>query len=508
MKNPMLTLRKSRTAEKGQALVFTLLFVAATGVVCLLLFNSGMLANTKTQLQNAADAGAYSGAVMLARDHNFSAYTNRAMVANQVAVAQLVSLKSYMEDAANTHQRLSGAILSVESLVAPSKPRWNAAKRLGIQGVNNAYNNIARPAVQNIDRLIQAFDIAQNMHHHATGINTFALAGEVVRKNDTKASITASLFPLAGYAMQIKKWEFDYTQRFKANDNSKTADRFADVVLHDDSTDNFILNRASLPLPNWAERPSIAACFFLGIPQATAFAFNHMGGTILSSNKRRWLALDATMGAGIVSCMTPTVLGPVYWSYPLVDGFGGSGGAQAGAGKAYGEWDGYAGNSWLSSGYGFALYNPVTAIPGWIKYASGPGPTLDAAGGIQDHYRDMAAPLTSKIANQTPELNGGDVPLTFEVEHKAADVRTSDKFLGGATTIKLDNKLKGNTMRALSSAHAYFYRAREDTSAFTKAGWKRDDNMTEIANLFNPYWQARLVEPDLLTEKIPSRSLQ
>ncbi|UUZ50484.1 pilus assembly protein TadG-related protein [Massilia sp. B-10] len=55
MKSSMLRLRKPLVAEQGQALVFTILFAAATGVVCLLLFNSGMLANTKTQLQNAAD---------------------------------------------------------------------------------------------------------------------------------------------------------------------------------------------------------------------------------------------------------------------------------------------------------------------------------------------------------------------------------------------------------------------------------------------------------------------
>lgn len=508
MKSSMLRLRKPLAAEQGQALVFTILFAAATGVVCLLLFNSGMLANTKTQLQNAADAGAYSGAVMLARDHNFTAYTNRAMVANQVAVAQLVSLKSYMEDAADTHDRLTGIILSVESLVAPSKPAWKAAKKLPIQSLNKAYQKVAPPAVKALDKLIAAFDVAQNLHHHATGLNTMVTADEVVKKNDPKASVTASVFPLAGFAMQIKKWEFDYTKQFRANDNSKEADRFADVVVHKDTTDSFMLNRTSVPLPFWAETPTAAACFFVGFPQFTGFAFNHMGGTILSSNKQRWLALDATMGGGGVSCMTPTIWGPVYWGYPLVDGFGGSGGAVAGKGGGYGEVNGYKNNSWLSSGYGWALWDPITMIPGWIKYGSGPGSTLDSSGGLQKNYRDMAAPLTTKIKDQSPELNGGDVPLTFEVEHKGADVRTSDKFLGGASNIKLDNKLKGNTMKSLASAHAYFYRANKDSNAFTKSGWKRGDNKTEIANLFNPYWQARLIEPDLLKEKTPSRIAQ
>ena len=508
MQKFMLSVCKPRKTEKGQALVFTLLFAAATGAVCLLLFNSGMLANTKTQLQNAADAGAYSGAVMLARDHNFSAYTNRAMVANQVAVAQMVSLKSYLEDAANTHKRLTGKILAFESLAAPSKPAWNLAKGMPIQAVNNAYKTMAGPAVKAIDKLIKAFEVAQNLHHHATGINTVFLAGEVVKKNDLKASITASVFPLAGFTMQIKKWELDYTKQHRANNASAVADRFADVVLHKDSIDYFMQNRTSFPLPAWTEFPNPLACGLLAFPEWTTFAFNHMGGTILSSNKRRWLALDATMGGGEITCVDPTPFGPVTWFIPLFDGFGGSGGAAAGSGSGYGTVTGYAANSWLSSGYGWALYDPITMIPGWKKYASGPGTTLDASGGIQDYYRDMAAPKTTKIANQSPELNGGDAPITIEVEHKGADVRTSDKILTGATKIKLDNNLKGNTMRSLSSAHAYFYRAKDDSTAFTKTGWKRDDNKTEIANLFNPYWQARLIDPDLLKEKTPSRGLQ
>lgn len=48
----------------------------------------------KRQLQNAADATAYNISTLEARDLNFSAYTNRSMVANEVALAQMVSLMS------------------------------------------------------------------------------------------------------------------------------------------------------------------------------------------------------------------------------------------------------------------------------------------------------------------------------------------------------------------------------------------------------------------------------
>lgn len=81
--------------EQGQAAVFAALFLLAVVVSIALLYNSGRLTLTKTHLQNAADSTAYSGALLLSRDYNFSAYANRAMVANQVAIAQMVGLRSW-----------------------------------------------------------------------------------------------------------------------------------------------------------------------------------------------------------------------------------------------------------------------------------------------------------------------------------------------------------------------------------------------------------------------------
>jgi hypothetical protein len=73
--------------------------------------------------------------------------------------------------------------------------------------------------------------------------------------------------------------------------------------------------------------------------------------------------------------------------------------------------------------------------------------------------------------------------------------------LPGSDQLKLQPQTKGNTMRSLSSAHAYFYRPSQDNSAlFTRAGWRRDDNRTEYQNLFSPYWQARLAPTSLAEE--------
>jgi enamine deaminase RidA (YjgF/YER057c/UK114 family) len=486
-------IRSATRTQQGQAIVFTVLFAGVTGLACLLLFNSGMLANTKTQLQNAADAGAYSAAIMLARDHNFSAYTNRAMVANQVAVAQLVSLKSYLEDAGDTHQRMNGPWLEFLAKIPSEKSRWEFAKNLRIDPVVNAYSSQAGNWVSSLDRLIRVFEKAQSVHHGATVANVMFVVDEVVKRNDPKAQVTTGTFSIGSTQVQLKRWR-DYTKSHSANDASPEADRFADVVLNDDSTDRFIRNRISWPAANWAAKPVPLACL-VAVPIFTAFAFTHGGGTILSQDKRRWLALDATMGAGILMCEVTTPLGPLVVPVPLAEPPGGSGGAVAGRNGAYAERNGYRGNSFSSRSYGLALVNPLTALPAWRRFSQGPGPSLDSTnGGLQNTYRDLAdvTSAASRPANQTAELNGGQVPLTIEVEHVQKDIRTSAKIMGGARTIKLDDNLKGETMRTLAAAQAYFYRAKNDSSAFSRAGWRRDDGRTELANLFNPYWQARL----------------
>lgn len=83
--------------QKGQALIYGL-FVLIGGLAALFfLFNTGQLSREKTKLVNTADAVAYSAGVMHARALNFEAYANRAMVANTVAIAQLVSLSSWIQ---------------------------------------------------------------------------------------------------------------------------------------------------------------------------------------------------------------------------------------------------------------------------------------------------------------------------------------------------------------------------------------------------------------------------
>jgi len=249
-------------------MAFTLVFGAVAALIALLLFNSGMLASAKTRLQNAADAGAYSAALLQARDHNFAAYTNRSMGANQVAVVQLVSLKSYPEDAADTQQRMSELLLDFKASAFPTRePAWDLGKRLPIQSLNSTFVAIAPVTITGLDRLIKAHETAQQAHHAVTILDMALVADEVVTQNDPRAEMTNGDFRLDGINVQTVTWG-NTTSRYHANDSSPQAERL---------------------LPNH-------------VRSRTTFSFVHAGASQLSEDKKRWLALDATTGSGAWSC--------------------------------------------------------------------------------------------------------------------------------------------------------------------------------------------------------------
>lgn len=82
--------------QKGQIAPVVLFGVVIASAALVMMYNLGQKVTEKSQVANAADAAAYSGAVWTARHLNFMAYTNRAMIANHVAVGHFVSYVSWI----------------------------------------------------------------------------------------------------------------------------------------------------------------------------------------------------------------------------------------------------------------------------------------------------------------------------------------------------------------------------------------------------------------------------
>src|SRR5262245_19765765 len=104
-----------RGRQRGQALVFISVTTLIVLLAMLALFSMGQLSSNKTKLQNTADAVAYSVALTQARDLNFTAYMNRATIANQVAVAQIVSMTAWARHLDNMY---SGEYVSIANTLA------------------------------------------------------------------------------------------------------------------------------------------------------------------------------------------------------------------------------------------------------------------------------------------------------------------------------------------------------------------------------------------------------
>jgi hypothetical protein len=121
--------------QRGQVLALLLMLWAALLGGLLLVFNSGQIVTAKLRLVGAADAAAYSGAVWQARALNFQAYMNRGIVANEVAIAQLVSLRSwsdYMDQALHDAAFVSAAAPPVAAAMTDLAQGW-ASMNTGLQ---------------------------------------------------------------------------------------------------------------------------------------------------------------------------------------------------------------------------------------------------------------------------------------------------------------------------------------------------------------------------------------
>ena len=96
--------------QRGQSIFLALGLALVLSVTLFLVFNSGRAVNEKINLVNAADAAAYSGAQIAARQLNFMAYTNRAMIANEVAIGHMFSYQMEVDIVTQSLGAIFGSI--------------------------------------------------------------------------------------------------------------------------------------------------------------------------------------------------------------------------------------------------------------------------------------------------------------------------------------------------------------------------------------------------------------
>lgn len=216
------------TTQQGQALPLALLLLVAVAALAFYMFNSGQLVQEKIRLTNTADAVAYSAGVYEARVLNYDAYTNRAIIANEIAIGQAVGLASWTKYASVTSYNIA-PYLNLIPYVGPLIA--NALNTFA--GYADTYTYIFAATVMAHDAAIQALSASQYAVHGPS--NTVALYNrkvvmdEVARRNDP--DVTVDLIPLSDNFA-------GFSQRYETKEERI---RMGKVVQ--DSRDTFLVSR-------------------------------------------------------------------------------------------------------------------------------------------------------------------------------------------------------------------------------------------------------------------------
>ncbi len=437
---------------RGQVLPLALGLLLIVAAFLYLMVNSGQSVTEKIRVTNAADAAAYSAGIAEARALNYSAYLNRAMVANEIVIAQMVSLASWTNYFATAVTGYPAAAAEINFFVLPNlKVLQLDAAFLGagylsaLSGTEPAeYARLVNAAldatVSTIDPVVQVLALSQEavQLEQVAGLRQQALASSVVQTMDP--ALNATVVPVS---LGMATFTNSYARNASAGD---LRGRMADVTSR--SRDAFTRER------NW-EASSFNIPFF-----RRDGALKKRGGTELIGFDE-WRAVDTLELHG----------------------------ERFGCGKFRLSW---CGDVRVPVGQGAALASADGSDAGRGYHGNAYAENATTAGVADSEMR--SAPRFSGIpdSRDVADLDPDRVQttgVTVRVTKNHASTLTSNNAAQFKTTGALDlygNRPAGGQLAAMSRAEVFFDRIAP-----------RADGKSELASLYNPYWRVRLVAPTL-----------
>jgi hypothetical protein len=279
MTNPVERAIKSyrrSSKQSGQAIVLILLLTLAGLVGGVALFSTGILTSEKMQLQNAADASAYSVSVIEARDLNFTAYMNRAMVANEVGIGQMVSMYSWANMVRSTPEFISNYAGLVDFIIYPASlftsccSATNAVKAVTIPlrtvstPVFKVVDKFTKPVAKGLTILNKMYSTAQQGFHLLNFIFSAQTLFDVKDENIDDAefspfgAVALARHFTSYYGNSLSSSLYGFVNGYSPGKQADAAglNRLAQVV--NDSRDGFTKNRkCDLDTTNGVKIPSI-----------------------------------------------------------------------------------------------------------------------------------------------------------------------------------------------------------------------------------------------------------
>ncbi|MEE9334686.1 MAG: pilus assembly protein TadG-related protein [Granulosicoccaceae bacterium] len=457
-----------RTYQRGQVMPLGLALAAAGALTALVLFNTGQVVSDKTRLANTADAAAYSGLIWQARALNFQAYTNRAMVANQVAMAQAVSLKSwalYGKIATSNINTVLGGVPFVGAVTNAMAVTMRTAENLvspisaGMLSVSNAVNG--------------ALSKAQTAMFASSFAATPEIIRNVVKANDSRFD-SDTAYSIASQLRNVKDWE-SFTEGYDTSNRQAMKARI-DVINR--SRDPWSKTR------NWDFFNSYMPVFGIAkfrlekraetrLIEVTTTQADDRGNQTSSQTNYEWKAKDSLSLQ--FQWWTPTLRGirwkrfetPIGWGEAIANNQVGDGSIEPC------PMDDNDGRARCAKWLGHNKLSELAADNG-VRDLNG-NESREKLGATFNGIRAYRS-LTQEIEQQQdPRL-----VLRVEVAMPINDIRSSESFLN-SETFKASVKAPGEVLTSVSTAEVYYQRPEDSLSV-----------EGERANGYNPYWDVRL----------------
>lgn len=478
-----------RRDQRGQAVLWFLATIAACCCVFALVYNVGQTTNEKEKTVNAADAAALSGALVEARTLNFEAYTNRAMVANEVTVAQLVSLDSWI--------RYDNELIQYIALYTEPVPY--------LDDVTQAIADVSQDASDGVDEVVSiaipgleyensALWLAREAANYAGLVAPNVVAAQIASANTTTfgtQTYEAQLMPTFALLPNVVDFNVNSWKNFTDGYTGDSRANAKGVILN--SRDPFSTKRSEGKfidiLNDGLEAAGLLATAGLGY-----IGFEKTSGTTTLTDYNHWAAQDSLdmTASSVKFCF---IFIPCGYNTNVINP-----GPPIGYGRADADSNDKASDD--------LCYNKPSTTNCTLAVQNsnnidwdGPQPN---ANGIPS-LRDLAQGLTKSDPCSTN--NGSDSPsLSFVAAvQKSGDATATTQRLGLNTvdvsgpqgSPKMADSLQnGDRLTSISAACTFFLRPDLDKKDLTQANLARADGVHEYASLYNPYWQARLTNPN------------
>lgn len=431
------TSNRSARRQSGQALVLGLLLIVIASFLLLSVFSSGRVLATRQSLNDTADAAALSAATWRARALNYIAYTNRAIVAQEVALAQAVTIASwsrYFESLADNLETVSSTYPPAAMLMSAVSAGASAGRE---SAERTAHAELAWRADEQTGYKVWLERSQSWLLRSAEVFALGAIANEVARASDPR---------FFAFALGDGGAFAGFTRRYESQEDRA---RLREVVLA--SLDSFTgQNRSAdqrLPLPSSCVGRSV------DLDKWTLW-LRRRGGTGLHESLETWSAIDT--------------LSLHDWS---PGGFLGLGGCRDREAIPLG-W-GAQGNSlaWNPAQTQSAQNNPTGTALATLSEAPQPS-GLAGLASIRDLHEQSTQSESAAVSR-----------LAVLARAELVDARTADSLGVGAERLRLRDGSGSSRLWALSAAEVYFSPPPEPSTP------------AQRPSLFSPFWQARLIQP-------------